>query len=135
MLENYHYLYVEDDAMSRDVMELIMEMIVVTDKYTIFDSSENFEARLAELPDIPDLIMLDIRIKPIDGFAMLGIIRKQDALKNTPVIALTASVMNAQVKQLRQAGFDGAIGKPLNVEILPTLLERILMGEAVWAIN
>ena len=105
MLENYRYLYVEDDAMSRDVMELIMETIVVTDKYTIFDSSTNFEARLAELSGIPD------------------------------IIALTASVMNAQIKQLKDAGFDGAIGKPLNVETLPTLLERILTGEAIWAIS
>ena len=42
--------------------------------------------------------------------------------------------MTEDDRRLRASGFDGAIAKPLGVETLPKLLERILNGETVWAI-
>jgi hypothetical protein len=42
--------------------------------------------------------------------------------------------MNEEVQRLREAGFDGAIGKPLDFENFAPLIERVLKGESVWHI-
>jgi two-component system cell cycle response regulator DivK len=86
------------------------------------------------LPKQPDVILLDIHVTPHDGFVMLNMIRRDTALKETTVIALTASVMNEEVEKLRTKGFDGAISKPLSVSLFPGLIQRVVAGEPVWHI-
>jgi CheY-like chemotaxis protein len=83
----------------------------------------------------PDVIFLDIHMEPIDGFEMLRQIRADASFRSTKIVALTASVMNEEVKLLRAAGFDGVLAKPLNVDAFPDALERILGGEQVWFIK
>ncbi|MGD9094095.1 MAG: hypothetical protein PVF74_14705, partial [Anaerolineales bacterium] len=51
-----------------------------------------------------------------------------------PIVALTASVMNEEVQQLRRAGFDSGISKPISVRTFPALIQRIADGEKVWHI-
>jgi CheY-like chemotaxis protein len=74
-------------------------------------------------------------MEPIDGFAMLKSIRNNRVCQSTKVIALTASVMNEEVKMLKEAGFDGVLAKPLDYDVFPNVLRRILDGEQVWHIR
>ena len=78
---------------------------------------------------------VDIQIKPHDGFDLLKMVRADPAYDAVPLIALTASVMSSEVNRLREAGFDGAIAKPIDVTTFPDLLERILRGETIWHIT
>jgi two-component system cell cycle response regulator DivK len=128
------FLYVEDDSSSRMVMQLIMQKAMKVNNLVIFEDSHDFIARVKALPRPPQVALLDIHVRPYDGFAMLEILRADPDYKNTKIIALTASVTNEEVEQLRTSGFDGAIGKPLRVSTFPGLLERILNGEEVWHI-
>jgi CheY-like chemotaxis protein len=82
----------------------------------------------------PDVVFLDIHVDPLDGFGMLKLLKRSPSLKNVPVIAMTASVMNEEVAQLQTAGFDGCIAKPIDKNEFPSLLERILKGEKIWSI-
>jgi len=41
---------------------------------------------------------------------------------------------NEEVSLLKSSGFDGAIAKPLNIEVFPDLIARIINGEQVWYI-
>jgi CheY-like chemotaxis protein len=50
------------------------------------------------------------------------------------VMALTASVMNEEINKLREAGFDGVLGKPLSFHTFPDTLRRILAGERIWTV-
>ncbi|CAG0955173.1 MAG: response regulator [Anaerolinea sp.] len=134
MLKDKHYLYVEDDPQSRTVMKLIMGSVIGTPNLTMFEESSDFLARLEGLPHKPDLILLDIHIKPHSGFEMLQFIRNHPEYQGCYVIALTASVMNEEVQQLKACGFDGAIAKPLNARLLPELLTQVLNGQSVWHI-
>ncbi|GAB1421666.1 response regulator [Anaerolineales bacterium] len=127
-----YILYVEDDAPSRQVLALIERIKPEFMKITFFSDSVDFENRLLNLKPQPDLILLDIHIKPYSGFEMLKIIRKHAACDATPVVALTASVMNEEIQTLRDAGFFGVIGKPINIEEFPILINRIMDGEQVW---
>jgi two-component system cell cycle response regulator DivK len=129
------YLYVEDDRLSRIVMDMFLGTMMGLSSYAIFEDSTDFIARLKALPVCPDVILLDIHVQPLNGFEMLKSIRADPEFQNCRVVALTASVMNEEVKQLRMAGFDGTIGKPLDPGNFPDLLRKIQRGEAVWQIT
>jgi CheY-like chemotaxis protein len=130
----HYYLYVEDDPMSREVMRIIMEKGVGSSNLILFEDSNLFMERMNVLSHIPTVILLDIHIQPYDGFQMLTMIRQSEKFAQSKVVALTASVMNEEVEQLRTAGFDGAIAKPLSIQTFPDLLRRIINGESVWHI-
>jgi two-component system cell cycle response regulator DivK len=64
---------------------------------------------------LPDLILMDIQLPGMSGIDALAVLRARDATRSIPVIAVTASVMQQDRKQFIEAGFDGYIGKPINV--------------------
>jgi CheY-like chemotaxis protein len=134
MLENYVYLYVEDDALSREIMQTLMEKALEIKNLTMFSDSKDFGERLKALPTRPNVVLLDIHVEPHDGFSMLTMLRADPDFRDIKIIALTASVMNDEVDKLRESGFDGAIGKPLSLQTFPDLLKRILDNEPIWNI-
>ena len=131
-MENPTILYVEDDMQSREILRVLVEEVMQLSGLTIFENSQNFLERLIALSPRPDVILLDIHMVPINGFEMLKLLRGHELFKSTPVVALTASVMNEEVHQLKTAGFDGVLAKPLDMDAFPTVLQRILKGETVW---
>ena len=133
-MENPTILYVEDDMQSREILRVLVEEVMQLSGLTIFENSQNFLERLIALSPRPDVILLDIHMVPINGFEMLKLLRGHELFKSTPVVALTASVMNEEVERLRQAGFNGVIPKPLNMDSFPSLMERIVQGEEIWNI-
>ncbi|MFZ4815829.1 MAG: response regulator [Phototrophicaceae bacterium] len=134
MFNEYTYLYVDDDTFSREIMQVAMQDVMGVQNLTLFADSTNFMERLKALPLQPDIIMLDIHMKPYSGFEVLEMIRHDPDYRKATVIALTASVMNAEIEKLRHCGFNGAIGKPLDVMNFPKLIERILNGQPVWQV-
>jgi two-component system cell cycle response regulator DivK len=76
----------------------------------------------------PDLILMDIQLPGMNGIEALKVLRAQPATAAIPVIAVTASVMQQDRNQITQAGFDGYIGKPLNLkeflEAVRSMLEK-----------
>src|SRR5688572_694854 len=123
------FVYIEDDSMSRTVMQVMLEKKLGYSDVTLFENSENFLARLAELSAVPDIIFVDIHMEPYNGFQVLEQLRSNATYANTKIVALTASVMNEEVQLLKEAGFDGVIGKPIDQDIFPGLLNRIIKGE------
>jgi CheY-like chemotaxis protein len=127
-------LCVEDDFSNRMVMKLLVEKTLSVQHYAIFENSADFLSKLRSLPVRPEIILLDIHVSPLNGFQMLQRIREDPVYFDTKVVALTASVMNEEVERLRNSGFDGAIGKPINLASFPVVIERILNGETIWQV-
>jgi len=69
-----------------------------------------------------DLILMDIQLPGMDGFAALSEIQSQERIKNIPVIAVTANAMVDDVELGKAAGFVDYISKPVNI---PNFLEII----------
>jgi CheY-like chemotaxis protein len=131
-IQNPNFLYVEDDFLSRKVMEMMIKKVLGYQNLTVFENSTNFMERIAALPECPNVILLDVQIGPHDGYEMLAMLRKSGQYEQTLIIAMTANVMSYDVDSLQKAGFDGLIGKPLLKEIVPELVTKILAGEPVW---
>lgn len=133
-MSNLTFLYMEDDDLSRKIMRLLLEASGHTEIYDFEESSDFFE-KIASLPQIPDVIFLDIHMNPYDGFEMLEMLRQNERYGSVKIVALTASVMNEEISRLRNAGFDSVIAKPIDQEHFPNLLSRILQGEQVWRVK
>jgi len=127
-------VYVEDDENSIFVMKMVVERVMKLPTLYVLQSRADFVQQVKGLGVVPDVFMLDIQMKPFDGVELLSMLRKDPQFKYSKVIALTASVTNEEVSLLKSGGFDGAIAKPLNIEVFPDLIARIINGEQVWYI-
>jgi CheY-like chemotaxis protein len=133
-LKRKSLLYVEDDLGSRKVMCGLVERMTIPIHLTIFENSVNFIERVETISPQPDVFLLDIHVLPFDGFDMLSLLRQHERFASSMVVALTASVMNEEVKKLKEAGFDGVLAKPLNFRDFPHVMDRVLAGERIWTI-
>jgi CheY-like chemotaxis protein len=133
MSANPTVLYVEDDAPSRKVMHLIAKDMGNLN-LLMFEDSSDFITRVQALEPKPDLVFLDIHMKPFNGFEMLEILRGMREFDRTPIVAMTASVMHEEIQQLRAAGFDGCLAKPLDMDTFAESFNHIMNGESIWRI-
>ena len=127
-------VYVEDDESSILVMKMVVERVMKLPALHVLHSRADFVQQVKRLGVVPDVFLLDIQMKPYYGVELLSMLRKDPQFKCSKVIALTASVTNEEVSLLKSSGFDGAIAKPLNIEVFPDLIARIINGEHIWYI-
>jgi two-component system cell cycle response regulator DivK len=79
-----------------------------------------------------DLILLDIHLPEEDGYEVLDRLREDKRFRDTRVVAVTADVSKLNLSRAQTAGFDGFLAKPINVDLFPDQIRRILQGESVW---
>jgi two-component system cell cycle response regulator DivK len=65
---------------------------------------------------VPDLVLMDIQLPGINGIEALRQLRADAATAAIPVVAVTASVMQTDRREITEAGFDGYIGKPISLK-------------------
>ncbi len=117
---------VEDNLDNRLLVQAILD-----DRYEISEYENGMEV-LDGLPDnIPDLVLLDISLPGMDGTEVLEWIRSQEALRDLPVIALTAHAMSGDREKYLEMGFDEYVTKPIvDEEVLVGAIERLLAKSA-----
>jgi two-component system cell cycle response regulator DivK len=71
---------------------------------------------------VPDLILLDIQLPAMDGYAVARALREIEALRAIPIVAVTSYAMVGDREKTLAAGCNGYIEKPINPE---TFLEEI----------
>jgi two-component system cell cycle response regulator DivK len=90
-------------------------------------SATDAEAGLAlARTEQPDLVLMDIQLPGMDGLEACAILKRSEATRDIPVIALTALAMKGDEERIRAAGCDGYIAKPLAYrEFLATIAARL----------
>ena len=112
-------LYVEDNLDNIDLMEEIINRIDNAKLLTALDAEKGYELAKKEKPD---LILMDINLPGMDGLEALKELQATMATRDIPVIAITARVMNEDVRAGVEAGFTDYVTKPLNVlELVQTI--------------
>lgn len=95
-------------------------------QFTMFEAENSIQAlNLLESGCIPDLIFMDLRMPGMDGYELTKIIKNNDKFKHIPVIAMTASAMKKDNKEIKEL-FDGYITKPFNMTALQKELKKFL---------
>jgi two-component system cell cycle response regulator DivK len=117
-------LIVEDNEKN---LKLVRDVLQVKGYSTLEAISAEDGIALAA-QHMPDLILMDIQLPGMNGIDALKVLRADPATAAIPVIAVTASVMQQDRNLITQAGFDGYIGKPLNLkeflDAVRAMLER-----------
>jgi CheY-like chemotaxis protein len=81
-----------------------------------------------------DLILMDVQMPVLDGVAATRAIRAREASSgraHTPIVAVTANVMPAQIQSYYLGGMDDVIAKPIDIDRLFAVIGRILEPEAL----
>jgi len=64
----------------------------------------------------PDVILMDIQLAGMDGLEATGLLKRDEATRAIPVIALTALAMKGDEERIRAAGCDGYVAKPMDYQ-------------------
>jgi signal transduction histidine kinase/DNA-binding NarL/FixJ family response regulator len=126
VFEGQSILLAEDNESNRQVVQGFLETL----NLVLHEAINGREAVDLARKVRPDLILMDIQMPVMDGYAALKTIKSDDVLKGIPVIALTASVMDQDVGRIGKM-FDGYIRKPVNRSELTAELKKYLGHRSV----
>jgi CheY-like chemotaxis protein len=112
----------EDNAVNRELLRELLE----SRGYTVVEACDGAEAlRMIEQTQ-PDILLLDIGMPVLDGFAVVRQVRQNPRLSALPAVALTAYAMQGDRERILNSGFDGYLSKPINARSLAEELDRLL---------
>jgi two-component system cell cycle response regulator DivK len=115
-------LIAEDNAVNR---ELLCELLELRG-YTVSEACDGEEALRMVEQSQPDILLLDIAMPLLDGFAVVRKIRENPRWASLPVVAVTAYAMQGDREKILNSKFDGYLSKPVNTRALAEELERLL---------
>ncbi len=118
-------LYVEDNPDNR----LLVRRILMVEGYTVVEAFDAFQGIEAAKREHPDLILMDMNLPEMDGYTLTRHIRAIPELRTVPIVAMTANVMHGDREKSLEAGCDGYIPKPIDVDLLPEQVARFLRPE------
>jgi two-component system, cell cycle response regulator DivK len=121
-MANELVLIVEDNEKNR---RLVRDALRFKGYRTIEAATGEDGVRLARA-EHPALVLMDIHLPGITGVDALAQLRAEPATRDIPVIAVTASVMPQDRKEIIAAGFDGFQGKPISVKELLETVRQIV---------
>ena len=97
--------------------------------YATLEAVNGLDGVRLALEHKPDLVLMDIQLPDINGIEAFERIRANADSAKVPVIAFTASVTTGDRSRIGDAGFDGFLGKPINLKEFVEMVQRML-GEA-----
>ena len=115
-------------AEDHEVNQLVLVTLLRSLDCEVVMVADGAQAIAAFETGVWDVVLLDIQMPNVDGYAAVREIRAMEArrgLSRTPVIAVTANVMVHQIESYRAAGFDGELGKPIALDALIAMLNRV----------
>jgi CheY-like chemotaxis protein len=115
-------LIAEDNAVNRELLRELLELR----GYTVVEACDGQEALRIIDQTQPELLLLDIGMPVMDGFAVIRRIRENPRLAKLPVVAVTAYAMRGDQERILKSGFDGYLSKPVNPSSLAAELDRVL---------
>lgn len=114
-------LVVEDIEFNRELLVQMLE-----DDYEVLTAEDGAGGIKLAKEKHPDLILMDLSLPVIDGWEATRRLKADAALKDIPVIAVTAHAMHGDEEKARAAGCDDYIAKPIDEDLLISKLKDFL---------
>ena len=115
-------LYVEDNPDNR----LLVKRILQAEDYSLLEAIDGKDALNVLKTARPDLILMDINMPDMDGYTLTAKIKSLPGFERVPILAVTANVMRGDKEKTLEAGCDGYIQKPLDIDQLTREIEKFL---------
>jgi two-component system cell cycle response regulator DivK len=119
-------LYIEDNQANR----LLVLRVLTAEGHTVLEAENGLMGLQVAQRERPDLVLVDISMPKMDGYEVTSRLRALSELERVPIVALTANVLRGDRERSLQAGCDGYIQKPLDVDLLPSQVEAFLRAAA-----
>ncbi|HZQ90773.1 MAG TPA: response regulator [Terriglobales bacterium] len=114
-------LLAEDNPLNQEMLSELLENWGHT-----VALAENGQQALDRMEaDVPDLVLLDLQMPVLDGYAVLSRIRQNPKLNGVPVLAVTAYAMAGDREKAISAGFNGYVTKPIESAQLKAEIARV----------
>ena len=115
-------LIAEDNPVNRELLRELLEL----HGYAVSEACNGQEALVMVEREPPDILLLDIGMPLLDGFAVIRKLRENPRFTSLPVVAVTAYAMQGDRDKIVASGFNGYLSKPINSTLLAEELERLL---------
>ena len=116
-------LLVEDNINLIHVVGLTLEL----HGYEVIRTTDGKQALNLAASQLPDLIMLDLSLPDLDGFAVSGLIRRNPKTHSIPILAATERKSFKEKEEYLQSGCDAYISKPFTPKELVSRIEKLLL--------
>jgi two-component system cell cycle response regulator DivK len=117
-------LIVEDNADNMFLTVMLLESV----GHTVISATDAEAGLTSARAELPDQILMDIQLPGMDGLQATALLKRDDATRAIPVIALTALAMKGDEERIRAAGCDGYIAKPMGIQDFLTTIAAQLAG-------
>lgn len=118
-----HIVYIEDDPRTIDLVRIILKR----EHFNVTGITSGREGLKAIEETRPDLVLLDLMMPDMDGWEVFQAVRQNDALKDIPVIVITARAQSIdKVLGLHIAKVDDYITKPFAPAELLAAVNRVI---------
>lgn len=119
-------LYVEDNSDNRKLVRRVLEV----EGYAVVEAKDALQALERLGTESIDLALMDINMPDMDGYTLTAKIKSMPGFSNLPIVAVTANVMRGDRERSLEAGCDGYIQKPIDIDTLSQQIEKFLIGNA-----
>jgi two-component system cell cycle response regulator DivK len=116
-------LYVEDNLDNRNLIRRVLN----AEGYSVVEAINAGQAVEKLEGNHIDLILMDINMPDMDGYALTAKIKKIQRFSKIPIVAVTANVMRGDREKSLDAGCDGYIQKPIDIDTLAQQIERFII--------
>jgi len=121
-MSDIRILYIEDNRENL----LLVRRILEAEGFSVTGAPDGPSGLEIAAEMQPDLILLDINLPEIDGYDLARRFRQTPGLQQVPILAVTANVMHGDRERTLEAGCDGYIQKPIEVDRLPDQVRAAL---------
>lgn len=128
-LEGKRILLAEDNELNAEIAETVLEETGIKVKH-VEDGIQCIE-ELKKMPEkYYDVILMDVQMPNMDGYTATQRIRDlDDSRAEIPIIAMTANAYDEDRRKAQEAGMDGFLAKPLDVDEMMRLMAQIIKTE------
>jgi CheY-like chemotaxis protein len=104
---------------------LVETLLSTTRGLRMLTSSNPLEGLILAASERPDLVLLDIRMPVMDGYAVLARLRDAPETRSTPIVAVSADQSAGEIAAARAAGFNAYLRKPLDPDRLIATVQAL----------
>lgn len=106
---------------------LFLRLALEEHGFIVFEAENGETAVQNAIREQPDVILMDLTMPLMDGFAATKLIRQNEEFKNVPIIAITAHQETDFRSDAKASGFDAYVTKPIDVNWLKELIDGLLI--------
>ena len=118
----FKILYVEDNEDNIYMLKMRLER----KGFEVLIAKDGQEGVNQAKEHLPDLIIMDIGLPVMDGYAATKLIKESESTKNIPIIILTAHALSTEVNKSKDSGADDFETKPVNISNLLVKIEKLI---------